>query len=115
MPRKKTSETVERTEYSVDAKEFIAVWQTSATADEAARRLNMPKDIAHARASGYRRKGIKLKNMPREGKKKGLDVDALNKMIRRIEEEMARPGSKIRRSSDPKSIIRVAGEESDAV
>jgi hypothetical protein len=46
----------------------------------------MPKPIAQARASHYRKAGIKLKKMPRRPKHK-LDVEALNRVIEEIGRE----------------------------
>jgi hypothetical protein len=66
--------------YNVSAEEFIRTWQASATADEVAEKLGMPKPIVHARASSYRSVGIRLKKMPRpEGKT--IDVEGLNALI----------------------------------
>jgi hypothetical protein len=70
---------------------FIATWQTSSSAFEVAERLQMPKDIVHARASTYRQAGIKLKKMPRH-RNKALDVARLNRIIDEIEQEKGRAG-----------------------
>jgi hypothetical protein len=77
-----------KTEYNVSAEQFITVWQTSDTAQEAAERLKMPKDIAHARASMYRKAGVRLKRMPRRGQG-GLNVAALNKLIEELDRQRA--------------------------
>jgi hypothetical protein len=69
-----------RTEYNVSPEEFIRVWQTAASADEVAEKLKMPKPIVHARATTYRKAGIKLKSMPRTGRA-SLDVEALNRLV----------------------------------
>jgi hypothetical protein len=66
--------------YNVSPEEFVVAWQMSKTAEEAAQRLGMPKGIVLARASFYREKGVNLKTMKR-GKKKLLDVQALNRVI----------------------------------
>jgi transposase len=47
--------------------EFVEVWQTSETADEAARRLGIETKLAVRRASHYRSRGIPLKRMLRTG------------------------------------------------
>jgi hypothetical protein len=65
--------------------QFIRVWQSSQSAAEAARRLGMPKPIAAAGASSYRKAGIALKGMARRGRR-SLDVEGLNRLI----EELAR-------------------------
>jgi hypothetical protein len=69
-----------RTEYNVSPEAFIRAWQTSSSADEVAEKLKMPKPIVHARATTYRKAGVKLKSMPRAGKA-SLDVDALNRLV----------------------------------
>ena len=46
----------------------------------------MPKPIVHARASSYRQAGIKLKKMPRKKMARGLDVEALNKLVEKLRE-----------------------------
>jgi transposase len=68
-----------KTDYGVTAEDFIVAWQESRTAQEVADRLGMPKPIIHARASEYRRAGIKLKPMPR-GRAKQLDLQQLNRL-----------------------------------
>jgi hypothetical protein len=73
-----------RDKYNVPPEEFIRAWQTSQSADEVAKKLNMPKAIAAARASNYRTAGVKLKKMPRRPKNQ-LDVAALNKLIEEID------------------------------
>jgi len=78
-----TKKTQTRTEYNVSPEEFIRAWQTSASADEVAEKLKMPKPIVHARATTYRKAGVKLKSMPRKGQGK-LDVDALNRLVEEL-------------------------------
>jgi hypothetical protein len=65
---------------------FIETWQRAQSAEEVAKKLNMPKPIVHARASNYRLAGIKLKKMPRKPKNK-LDIAGLNKLIEKINRE----------------------------
>jgi hypothetical protein len=69
-----------RARYDIPPEKFIEVWETSSTAEEAASRLNMPKPIVHARASQYRKAGVKLKSMPRPSKAR-LDVKGLNNLV----------------------------------
>lgn len=69
-----------RARYDIPPEKFIQVWETSSTAEEAAARLNMPKPIVHARASQYRKAGVKLKSMPRPSKAR-LDVKGLNELV----------------------------------
>jgi hypothetical protein len=73
-----------RTSYAVSPEQFVRTWQTSQTAQEVADKLGMPKPIVLARASGYRKEGIKLKKLRRESRR-GLDVDALNRLIAEID------------------------------
>jgi hypothetical protein len=77
-----------KTDYSVSPEEFIRVWQTSSSAQEVADKLKMPKPIVLARASNYRKTGVKIKNMPR-GATRRLDVAALNKLIEQLDREKA--------------------------
>lgn len=81
-------------QYDVSAEEFVRVWQTSASSDEAAERLKMPKPIVHSRASAYRKVGVKLKKMPRPKNAK-LDVSGLNNLVDTIavaQKESAKKG-----------------------
>lgn len=78
-----------RTEYNVTPEQFITTWQTSETAQEVADKLGMPKAIVLARASSYRSDGIKLKKMKRDSKK-ALDVDALNRLIEKLNESTSK-------------------------
>lgn len=48
----------------VTPEEFVLTWQSSATVEEAAKRLGMLVNTANARANSYRKKGVKLKHMP---------------------------------------------------
>jgi len=72
-----------RERYAFSPEDFVSVWQTSATPQEAADRLSkmagkpVPKGILLSRASAYRKKGISLKKMPQQARPK-LNVDALN-------------------------------------
>jgi hypothetical protein len=74
-----------RTRYNVSAEEFVRVWQSSDSAQEAADRLGMPKSIVLARSAVYRKAradgspGINLKRMPRNNPRK-LDTEYLRKV-----------------------------------
>lgn len=72
--------------------EFVEIWETSESADEAAERLGISKDAAHARASNYRSKGVNLKSMPRKPRT-ATDVDAMNQKIEEIRESKKRKSS----------------------
>jgi hypothetical protein len=80
---KKVGTAKRRAAYDVTPEKFITVWQTSESADEVAEKLKMPKPIVLARASGYRRGGLKLKKMPRRPGK-GLDIERLNRLIEEL-------------------------------
>lgn len=70
MPRKK---------YDVPAEVFCRVWQLAESADQVAEQLKMPKSIVLARASFYRKSGVKLKKCTR--RRAGVDVAGLNAML----------------------------------
>jgi hypothetical protein len=82
-----------RTKYNADQEEFVRVWQDSKTVQEACDRLKMPYSITLARVSLYRRRGVKLKKMPRKNSRR-LDVDGLNRLIdettKKVEAERAK-------------------------
>lgn len=65
-----------RTDYNVSPEKFIEVWETSETAQEVADRLGMPRPIALARASFYRKNGIPLSPMG-QGHARELDRETL--------------------------------------
>lgn len=50
----------------VIAEEFIRVWQTSATKDEAAAKLGMSVKQVHLKSCYFRKNGVLLKTMPRK-------------------------------------------------
>lgn len=60
--------------------EFCVIWTTSLSVKEAAERLGVLPNRASARASFYRRRGVKLKFMPKASSRP-LDVEGLNKII----------------------------------
>jgi hypothetical protein len=74
-----------RQEYNVSPAEFVKVWQSSETTQEVSDRLGMPKPIVLARASSYRKDGIKLKKLRRD-RKNALDIDGLNRLIEEMGE-----------------------------
>ncbi len=69
-----------KTDYGVSATQFVGAWQRAKSVQEAADQLKMPNPIVLARASMYRKAGVKLKKMPRAGKST-LDIKALNQLI----------------------------------
>lgn len=91
--------------YDVTAEQLCEVWQSSATADEAARRLNMPKPVLLARVCNYRARGVQLKTMPRNRRSVVLDVDALNRRIAEL------GGDANARPPRPRRDVRLSDEE----
>jgi hypothetical protein len=73
-------ETTLRKNYNCTPERFVEVWQAAECCDEVAKILGMPKSIVHARASGYRAMGVRLKKMPRIRRNR-VDVEALNRTI----------------------------------
>ena len=75
-----------RETYAISPEDFMALWQTSATAQEATDRMSalagkeVPKDIVLSRASAYRKRGIPLKKMPRNNPRT-LKVDQLKSAL----------------------------------
>jgi hypothetical protein len=88
------------------AEVFIRTWEESSSAQEVAEKLGMPVPIVHARASNYRRNGVKLKDFGKPRGRGRLNVDELNALIERIRsgdtegaEEQADSSQKKRRKS----------------
>jgi hypothetical protein len=84
-----TSGSKRRSTFDVTPEEFVTVWNASSTSQEAADKLGMPKAIAQARASKYRKAGVKLKKMRRGGGRQ-LDVAGLNRLIAELEAKQSR-------------------------
>lgn len=59
------------------------IWEGAHSAEEVSQKTGMPIPIVHARASKYRKAGVKLKKM-RRYTPKSLDVDAMNQLIEEI-------------------------------
>jgi hypothetical protein len=68
------------TKYEVSQEEFVRVWQDAQSVDEVCERLKMRYGIVLARVSNYRRRGVRLKKMPRKNSRR-VDVDKLNRLI----------------------------------
>lgn len=66
--------------YHVSAEEFVIAWNTSASAQEVAERIGMPVPIVHARASKYRKAGVRLKDHKVDSGR-SLNVAKLNALI----------------------------------
>jgi hypothetical protein len=71
--------------YDVTPEEFVKAWMESDYLDEVEEKLAMPKVIIAARASNYRALGLPLKKLKRRPSKKGLDLNALTKLIEQYE------------------------------
>jgi hypothetical protein len=84
--------TVPKKNYDCPPEKFVLAWEESQSVEEVAKKLNMPKDIVKARASGYRAQGVHLKKMPRI--KTGVDIDFLNKLIDQVHARQATEAKK---------------------
>lgn len=68
---------------------FVTAWQMSNSVDEFCERTGMKRNSAIVRASSYRKKGINLKKMPRNGGGRNpLNVELLNQLISASSEEV---------------------------
>ena len=68
-----------RKRYHVSVESFVRTWQSSTSASEASERLGLPVPLVTCRVWTYRRRGIKLKTMPRRNPRK-LDIEGLNRL-----------------------------------
>ncbi len=67
-------------EKEITTKEFVSIWQSAASPAEVEAKTGIRAAIAAARASALRKKGVNLKYFT-PGRKKEIDVAALNKLI----------------------------------
>jgi hypothetical protein len=72
--------------YNISASDFIRAWESSTKAAEIAVKLGMPRPLVHARASYYRRIGVKLKKLAHIRPRR-LDVEAPNRLTQRLTPE----------------------------
>ena len=72
-----------RNRYDIPHEDFVRIWTAAESMDEVSEATRMPADIASAFANKLRRRGVRLKKMPRV-KKSGLDVEALNNIIESV-------------------------------
>jgi hypothetical protein len=70
--------------YRVTPLQFVETWTLSNSVAEVAEKLGMPQPIVMARASFYRKKGVKLKRMPRHRSKRALDIPFLCGLVEQI-------------------------------
>lgn len=67
---------------SVNAVDFVHMWETSKTLDEFIKYSGMNRATAISRASLYRKKGVKLQRFTSRSHVSGLDIDLLNSMTK---------------------------------
>jgi hypothetical protein len=109
QPTGESERSEERKSYNVSATDFIKVWQSSTSVQEVSEKLGMPVPIVHARASSYRKAGVRLKNFPKTHGR-ALDIEALNELIDKMERgeitvediDKRAPPARKRRSAKPK-------------
>lgn len=87
------NEKVKRKQYDVTPEEFVLAWHAAKSSQEAADKLGIPKAQAQARASKYRKLGVKLKRMSRSSGRR-VDVDGLNRLIAELEKAERKSGAK---------------------
>lgn len=88
-----------RSRYDITPEEFVTAWNSSKNAGEVADKLGMPKPLVLARASKYRKAGVKLKEMKR-GSGRRLDVEGLNRLIAELEAKQRGAGSAAKRGGE---------------
>lgn len=65
----------------ITPEQFVKTWQASKSICDAAKRMNLSVSGAQSRAFYYRKKGVKLKELPRVARRSHLlDVEALNRL-----------------------------------
>jgi len=67
---------------SLSPEEFVRVWQKASSVQEVATHFGCSRGAVAQRATNYRKQGVKLKKMGRNGK---LVVDALNAIIANLD------------------------------
>ena len=87
MARKKSSPKESRAKYNVTPEQFAEIWTRSNSAEEAAEAMGMPLGIVLARLSTYRKRGARLKKMPRKNTRR-VDIKAMNRVIDEVMEEL---------------------------
>lgn len=98
-----------RTDYQVSLEKFCLTWNSSKTASEVSEKLGMPKDIVLARASTYRRMGIKLNKLHRESPK-ATDVNRVNLMLAELEKKKRKEPELFQTRMDDNDIRKVLEE-----
>ena len=68
-----------RKRYHVSVEAFVRVWQAGDSAKDVSEKLGLPLPLVTCRVWTYRRRGIRLKKMPRRNPRK-LDVEILNRL-----------------------------------
>ena len=84
MPKKtKDNGTNNPFDTDVSAIQFITTWQSSPNVSAVLTALGMTRGAAYQRAASYRKKGVALKKMPRQGRT-GHDWSELNALAQAV-------------------------------
>ncbi|KKK56234.1 hypothetical protein LCGC14_3066570 [marine sediment metagenome] len=62
------------------SEQFVKAWQSSSSIKEVANKLGLSSNNVSNRAAYYRKKGVRLKIMPRRFGGPRIDIEALNKL-----------------------------------
>lgn len=65
--------------YGISPEQFVEIWTASSNVADVVRATGLPKNAVYSRVNSYRKKGARLKKMPRPNK--GMNIDALNAII----------------------------------
>lgn len=85
--------------YHVTAEDFVIAWNTSTSAKEVAEKVGMPIPIVHARASKYRKAGVRLRDHKVQSGR-SLNVAKLNALIDELEVDRKSEGTKLNASDE---------------
>jgi len=79
----KTNGTDNPFDTDISAVQFITTWQSSPNVSAVIETLGMARGAAYQRAASYRKKGVVLKKMPRQGRS-GHDWSELNALAQSV-------------------------------
>lgn len=79
MKKKKKLKGKGGTRYGVSAAKFVEIWTLAGSVDQVMKETGLPKNAVYSRVNSYRKKGMKLKRMPRPNK--SMNIDAMNALI----------------------------------
>lgn len=65
--------------YGVSPEKFVLAWRESRSTAEVGKKLGIPINCVHARAWGYRRRGVRLRPFSRPCRR--IDAEALNRLL----------------------------------